>query len=142
MRTQEEIVVRILEKSENDFLGFETSEYYGFLDYAHAKPFLKHETPEEDWNRHSIYPSVGNLLVTMLGYMPFAWEKANDCRGISAIRSIDHYKAWLWLMDDGFLEQFNAIEYEHYGKEMLIAVCEKYEWNWKQWDNGIRSNRG
>lgn len=142
MKTQQEIVGRILERSENDVLGFETKEYYDFLDYAHAKPFLKPETTEGDWNRLSIYPSPGNLLVTMLEYMPFAWEKANDCRGISANRSIGHYEAWLWLMDDGFLEQFNTIEYEHYGKEKLIAICEKYGWEWKQWDDEIRTNRG
>ncbi len=143
MRTQEEIVARILERSDHDIFGFETSEYLDFIDYAHAKPFLKPEATESQWNNEVFKePTKENVLAKMLDYMPFAWKKANDCRGISADRSICHYRAWLWVLNDGFFETFNSIKYEHYGKEILIAICENHDWDWKRWDNGMRTNYG
>ncbi len=140
MRTQEEIFNRIKEREDSDPFGFEVGEYIDFLDFEHACSFLKPEVAEGQWNGIRKEPTTENILATMLKYMPFAWKKANNCRGISAERSIMHYEAWLWLLNDGFLEQLNEIEYEHYGKEKLIAICEKYGWDWKQWDDGVRTN--
>lgn len=142
MRTQDEIVNRINERTKEDILDFETGVYIPFLDFEHAKPFLLKGITNEQWVRIYIVNSKENILSEMLGYMPFAWEKANDCRGISANRSISHFEAWLWLMDDGFLDEFNAIEYEHYGKEKLKAICDKYGWDYKLWDNGVLTNCG
>jgi hypothetical protein len=142
MRTQEEIVNRINERKDEDILGFEVGIYIEFLDFDSAQPFLKPDTTKEQWSDVYKEPTTEYILAKMLGYMSFAWEKANDCRGISANRTIAHYDAWLWLLDDGFLEVINSIEYQHYGKEKLIAICEKYGWDWKQWDNGVRTNCG
>jgi hypothetical protein len=141
MRTQDEIFKRLKDREANNLLGFETSVYIQFLSFEYAKPLLKPETTQEIW--YKIYNKTASkevILSEMLEYMPFAWEKANDCRGISANRSIGHFEAWLWLMDDGFIDEFNAIEYEHYGKEKLKAICEKYGFDWKQWDNGVLTN--
>ena len=134
MRSQQDILNRIEERKEEDLLGFEVKEYLDFLTFENAKPFLKPETTKEQWDEVYHEPTAENILKVMLSYMPFAWEKANNCRGISANRSISHYDAWLWLMDDGGFEVFDKIEYEHYGKEKLIVLCEKYGWDWKQWD--------
>jgi len=76
--------------------------------------------------------------------MPFAWEKANGCRGISASRSLRHMVAWLWLDgQDEFLEKWNDLrDYEYYGKPQLIAICELYGIDWKKFDDGVRTNIG
>lgn len=137
MRTQEQIVQQIEIRKSDDFLGFETSEYLRFLDYEHAKPFLKEGVKPEEWEQ----PDENNtksILKIMLDYIPFAWDKAKGCRGISASRSISHYKAWIWMLDDGF--QIDEDSYCHYGKGLLRTICKQYGWNPNQWDDGIRVN--
>lgn len=136
-RTQEEILKRIEERKVDDFLAFEIGEYVDFLDFNHAQPFLKEGTKKEDWKY------LTDPIKKMREYMDFAWDKANGCRGISANRSISHMVAWLWLAgEDEFLKELEDIEYEHYGKEKLIAICNKYKIDWKKYDDGIRTNTG
>jgi hypothetical protein len=71
--------------------------------------------------------------------MPFAWEKANDCRGLSANRSIEHMTAWLWMLGDDLADKMDGL-YEYYGKPCLRAICEKYGCKWQQWDDGVWRN--
>jgi hypothetical protein len=46
----------------------------------------------------------------------------------------------MWLMGDEEYAAWRSIEtnvpYCHYGKERLIAVCERYGLDWRAWDNG------
>jgi hypothetical protein len=70
--------------------------------------------------------------------MDFAWEKANNCRGLSAMRTMTHYKAWLWLLgQDGFDDLEN---YSHYGKDNLVRICKFFDLDPKKWDDGRRVN--
>lgn len=141
MKTQNEILERLLEVKKDTCFTWEWEDYLKFLSFEIAKQFLKENVTQEEWDKEVFSNATKeNILAKMLDYMPFAFNKANNCRGISANRSIDHYESWLWLLDDDFLKEFNEIEYEHYGKEKLIAICEKYGWDWKEWDNRIRTN--
>ena len=71
----------------------------------------------------------------MFAYLPFAWDKANHCLGLSAARSMEHMSSWLWLLGhDRASEQ--VLEYDLYGKPWLRAVCEAFGWDWRQWDDG------
>ena len=73
--------------------------------------------------------------------MEFAWDKANNCRGISASRSIDHYSVWIWLLGDE--DKLSDIrDYEYYGKPQLVEICELYGWDHSKWDDGVRTNVG
>ncbi len=137
MRTQEQTVQQIEKRKSDDILGFETDEYLRFLDFEHAKPYLKEGTKSEQWGKPT-ENSTENILQIMLDYMSFAWEKAKGCRAISASRSISHYKAWIWMLDDDF--QFDENSYCHYGKNLLREICKQYGWNPNQWDDGIRIN--
>lgn len=139
MRTQEEIVKRISERKGGDLLGFEKNEYIYFLDYEHAKPFLKDGSKPENWRQEKREPAK-----IIKNYMSFAWDKANNCRGISASRSLRHMVAWLWLDgQDEFLKEWHNLEdYEYYGKPQLIAICGLYGIDWKQYDDGVRTNTG
>jgi len=138
MRTQEEIVTRIEERKEDDMLGFEWTEYLNYLDYEHVKQFLKPDTKKKDWTwgpRKS--PSPKSVMVD---YMPFAWEKANNFRGISAMRSLSHYTAWLWL--DGADELASSLgQYEFYGKPHLCTICKYLGLDADKWDDGVRANK-
>lgn len=136
MRTQEQITEQIEKRKEADILGFETVEYLRFLDYEHVKSYLKEGVKPEDWTPDE--NSKETILKIMLDYMPFAWKKAKNCRGISASRSISHFKAWIWMLNDGF--GFSDDDYCFYGKDLLRKICKQYGWDPKQWDDGIRVN--
>ena len=132
-RSQKEILQRIIERKENDFFGFEVQTYIPYLDFENAKQFLKDGVTEVDWKQNR------DPKQEMIGYMPFAWEKANGGRGISASRTISHYVAWLWL--DGNDNLASSIEdYEYYGKDELRSICEYLGLDPDEWDDGIRRN--
>jgi hypothetical protein len=128
-RTQDEIVARMLAKQDEDFLGAIAGDLVPHLDLEHARPFLKEGTTE--W-----HPEVGVPRQEILEYLPFAWGKANDCRGISAGRSIQHLESWTWL--DGKDLDFKA--YSHYGKGLLVMVSEEYGFDWRSEDDNQWSN--
>jgi len=136
MRTQEEIVARIESRKGNDFFGFEVDEYILFLDYTHAKPYLEDGVTENGWEQENHTP-----IEIIIDYMPFAWEKANNCRGMSANRSISHFIAWLWLDgDSGWLDKDYDNHYKYYGKPQLVKICEKYGIDWHKLDDDRWAN--
>lgn len=129
-RTQDEILVRIKTVEKDDFFGFQTGDLIEFLTYENAKPWLKEGATAEQW-KHLTDP-----VERLKDYMPFAWDKANDCRGLSAGRSLEHMKAWVWL--DGNIDLLTQIEedYEYYGKPHLVKICQAYGVDWKSLDSG------
>lgn len=128
MRTQEEILKRIEEVKNQDFFGTERNDLVDYLTYENAKQFLKEGVTKDEWNKDKKLNNE-NILKEMLDYMDFAWGKAIDERGLSASRSLSHYSAWIWLLDDGNFEEFNNQKennYAMYGKPVLKWICEKY----------------
>ena len=139
MRTQEEIVARIEQRKDKDPLGFELPYYLSRLGYEHAKPYLKPETTKEEWDE--VQEGFENIRQEMIDYMPFAWEKANNKRGISASRSIHHYIAWLWLEGEWPDDEIDALEnYSYYGKDELRKICEYLGLDPDKFDDSIREN--
>ena len=140
MRSAEEIIARLSDPSVQDraFFGTETSDLLSVLtkdeQVAYKQQLL-------DMGASLGYESQPrdreSLLKTMLGYMPFAWEKANSYRGLSALRSMSHYMAWTWLAGDDFGD---LSDYEFYGKDHLVKICNHYGWDSSQWDDNIRLN--
>jgi hypothetical protein len=139
MRTQEEIVRRIEDLKDSDFFGFQRSDLTDALDYEHAKSFLKEAVPENEWEQ-----SLSNdedVRTKMINYMEFAWDKANNCRGLSAGRSMSHYKAWTWLLGDEVFNQFDDLEdYQYYGKDNLVQLCVYLGLDSAKWDDNRRTN--
>jgi len=141
MRTQEEIVNKLhVVKDEDDLLGTITSDLLVYLDFEHAKSFLKPETTKEQWAEIQKPLNKDTLLKQMREYMSFAWDKANGCRGLSAGRTMSHYTAWTWLLGDENV--FGDLgDYEYYGKDNLVKLCKYYGWDdLLLLDDGIRSN--
>lgn len=144
IQPQENIVEKYRSALPTDFLGFECGEYFLYMDFTHAQEFMKEEArnadgAEADWNDHT--RSVDEALEKMKDYMPFAWGKAKNFRGISSDRSIRHYVAWSWLIgDEAFSTRIDNTNYEFYGKDILVMICEHYGWDHKQWDDGVRQN--
>lgn len=141
MKTQEEIVARIEELSASktqDFLGFQTSDLLEFLEFENAKPFLIDDATEEKWAEVQKPHTREAVIKEIKDYMPFAWGKANDCRGLSAARSLEHMKAWFWLLG----EEIDVDSHTHYGKPQLVAICERPEIDvdWRELDDGCWRN--
>lgn len=137
MRTDEEILERIelIEKDGGDSLGIQRSDLIFRLPFSEAKKYLKPEVTADEYQQ--LPRDRESLIAQMLDYMPFAWEKANNCRGISAYRNMDHYTSWIWLAGDDLGDLF---DYQHYGKEKLRMICAHYGFDADQWDDGVRTN--
>jgi len=135
MRTDEEILARIEERKARDFFGFEAIDLIARLPFSAAKHLLVEGAKEDEW---TVLPrDRESLLKEMLEYMDFAWEKANNERGISAGRSMHHYMAWTWLAGDDLGE---LTDYEYYGKDNLLKIAAHYGWDVSHLDDGTRTN--
>lgn len=139
-RTPVEIVDKIKwldADSLRDWMGTMRSDLVNYLPFEFAKQWLKDGTTEEQWNETRRAASSGlDPLNEAKQYMPFAWEKANNCRGLSASRSLDHMAAWLWLAGaDDFIIALKLEDYEYYGKEKLTAICAYLNLDATQWDD-------
>jgi len=131
MRTQEEIAERIREVIPQDWLGTQVGDLVGFLEFNNAKEFLNPEATEEEWK---VLPLADDSVKkTMAEYMNFAWEKCLGHRGVSAGRSLNHFQAWIWLLnDEKFLNELEETSYENYGAPKLRAICEHYGFSWPE----------
>ena len=138
----QEIEIRFKKREDSDMFGFEVGEYMPFVSrkFIEDNFGFKDNISKEDRNKYPNPLTKEGMLHKMLDYMPFAWEKANDCRGLSAMRSISHFVAWTWLAGDVELSIQLEKDYEFYGKPHLIEICEHYGWDYKKWDDGERTN--
>lgn len=138
MRSTEEIKAKMNEIKDWDFLGFAFSDLAGCLSFDDLLPFLKpdHGLVADEWEPNP--RDRESLIKTMKEYMPFAWDKANNKRGISSYRSLAHFTVWTWLAGDDLGDLFD--DGEAYGKESLIRICEHYGWDYTQWDDGVRTS--
>ena len=140
MRTQTEILARIKERSQHDPFGFEWHEYLGALTRESAEALkgsvIKPDADLGDWGQ--IYKTDDEVRAKCIEYMDFAWEKAKNGRGISASRSMSHYKAWLWLLGQDSFEDLD--NYQFYGKDHLVRICKFLDLDPAKWDDGVREN--
>ena len=121
MRTQAEILARVKElvgNKQSDLWGVEIMDLVEHLDYAEAKEFLTPETPEAEWQ--DLRASVKPVITQMIEYLPFARDKSHNERGLSVLRAMYHYRAWLWLLGSPLYE--NILEYNDYAKENLNKI--------------------
>ena len=118
MKSQDQIRERLLTQKKDEFnsLMWQASTYHP----------LQHYLPEYMKEGYEPTPlTQENLIADMAEYMPFAIEKAEDQRGLSATRSIWKFQQWLWALDDELLV-FKIGEYDDYGLKNLHEVADKY----------------
>lgn len=140
MRSQAEIIQRIQDAKKRDLLGFEWQEYFRAATKETAETFrgivFKADANLSDWEQE--FKTDKDIRDCCIKYMDFAWEKANGFRGISASRSMAHYRAWLWLLGEDDFE--DIMDYEYYGKEHLRRICRFLGLDPDKWDDGVRLN--
>lgn len=126
MRTQDEIVARYEAKKGEDFLGVIANDLIPYLDFERARPYLKDGAQESEWNPWEL--TEESVRTELINYLPFAREKAEGERGISAGRSIQHFASWLWLLGDDELLAFAEDDdnYAPYGMPVIERIAEKY----------------
>ena len=104
-----------------EFMQFEEVKERNLLKEDHIR---KIEQGEELWEP-AVY-NEKNIIQKIKDYLPFAWEKANDCRGISSTRSIIHFRNWFYMLGnkytDKLVKEMNEISY--YGKPWLYIISE------------------
>lgn len=134
MRTDDEILAKARQIQPRDFFGTKTSDLISCLPADQAREFLIPGADLSDW---TVFPrDTASICARIREYLPFAWEKANDCRGLSAARSLNHFWAWFWLMG----HDLPLDDYTHYGKPQLRAISEFVGFDWQAHDNGRWSN--
>lgn len=133
-KSAEEILAEIKRLEDSDLFGFSTGDLIQALPFEAAKPFLKEGVTADQWVQ-STDPEA-----EIRSYMSFAWDKANNCRGLSAGRSVNHMEAWLWLAGKDELSKRLEDVYEFYGKPCLVLVCKEYGIDWSKLDDGNWTN--
>jgi hypothetical protein len=127
VKTQDEIVdyIKKTTASGDNFFGFVTEAMIEFLDFDHAKEFLKPETDPAKWK---VRPLTEESVLGALGeYMEFAWGKVEDHRGISAERSVNKCTAWAWILrGEDIVAKIDAAPYPQYGAPKLAVICEAF----------------
>lgn len=118
LRSQEEILARI-ETKRGDTLGWAFEVLAEALTFENAKPFLKEEVSEADWEGLN---TVDAVVGRAKEYLDFAVRKASDHRGISAERSTVKLAEYAWLLGrDDVVTAMDAAGYAQYGAPKVKA---------------------
>jgi len=130
LRTQEELLK--YHKENNGLIYAMTDiDIICFMDFDIVKPFLKEGTTKNTWDNGRETYTLENVMKEMKDYLKFAFEKANGKRGLSAARSLQHYKNWFFLIgEDEMCKNINIGEY-NYGLSKLEEI--------KKWLEEIKS---
>lgn len=126
MRTQEEIIARF--NVSDDMMGTQKWDLIELMTYENAKQFLKKEFIESVEKGENKWEQKTETKTTILGYLSFAYDKAEGERGLSAARSMMHFKTWIWFDDEKFYNEIiSDIEnYTDYGIEVLNKIAAHY----------------
>ena len=125
-RTDSEILERIKARRSVDWLGVEVADLALYLSAEAVKTFLPEELYDASWKPLAKHREA--LLAQMLEYMQLAWQALHDCDGVAASRNMSHFSVWVWMLGDDLGELLN---YEGYGRPHLVAICERYDLDWK-----------
>lgn len=136
MKSAVEIKNKFNEGFAEDVFGFGTGDILYALSFEDAKEYLREdyvakESASEEWEANRL-KTDDDVKAKMLDYLSFAWDKAIDERGLSADRSIRHFAAWAWLIDDEFYKQIEDMyenNYGPYGIPILKFIGDKLGYN-------------
>ncbi|MCT1430595.1 hypothetical protein M3G50_07490 [Brachybacterium muris] len=131
-RTQDQIVARMEDVKPGDVFGFKADLLLGYLDFEHAKPFLKEEATADAWAE--AVADIKPPAQAGAEYVPFAVGKIRDERGISASRSVQKFAEWAWL--DGQDDLADQIDddrnYGWYGDQAVRLYTDHYGLTWPE----------
>lgn len=120
-RTPEEIVARITEVAPRDFFGAESTRLLRALPWEHAAPLLTDDARQSYEKGEQTWEVKTHPRQAILNYLPFAMNKADSHRGLSANRSIDHMRGLTWLL--GCYDKVEWDNFENYGAPVLKQIA-------------------
>lgn len=129
MKSVQEIKDKIKEGFPTDFFGFATGDLVYALPYEAAKDYLEEdfiakENAKEEYEKQATLTDEA-VIGKIIDYIPFAQEKIDCERGLSADRSCQHFITWFWLIDEAFskmLRNLYVYHYAPYGQPLLDEV--------------------
>lgn len=145
-RTQDEIAAQYRASRDRDFFGTEGSHLCEAMTFETAKALdiPRDDVTPEQWEAVRVLRTVEDVTKAIVDYLPFAWGKANDCRGLSANRSLEHMRGWLWLLGaagQAVMEHPDfGDNYMMYGKPALVRTSEFVGFDWRAVDNDRWTN--
>lgn len=119
-RTAEQILARIENQDQNDFLGFRYDVLVPTLPWEQARPFLTDTAVEADWQGDT--NTWQHLYNNTVQYVKFGLGKAEDHRGVSAYRTITKLNTWCWLLGDDTDAVYGA-PYPSYGVPGIMVAA-------------------
>lgn len=128
-RTPEEIAAHTRWHAENDFFPFAVADLVAYLPLEFAREFLSEEAIKKYDNGEEVWTVREDPVAEIKDYMSFAVDKVVYHRGLSAGRSVDHMRAWLWLAGEEELLAFanDDNHYKNYGAPILKAIADHYK---------------
>ena len=125
-RTQEEIMKRFNES--DDLFGTQKGDLISFMEFENAKPYLKDEYVADVESGKEKWEVSTDAKKEILDYLEFAYGKAENERGLSANRSMLHFKTWIWLDDPEFYDKIipEIDDYYDYGISVLDSISKHY----------------
>jgi hypothetical protein len=126
MRTQEEILARF-EKAD-DFYGTQQGDLLCYMEFDFAKRFLKEDYVKKVEAGEEVWEVSTDPKKDILEYLDFAYEASENERGLSALRSMLHFKTWIWLDDADFYNEVIDLIDNHteYGIPALDKISKHY----------------
>lgn len=123
-RTQDEILARFREVTDDDWLGFRREVLTDAMTVDTLRAALPNGDIEDTWTPEETEPAAR-------GYLGFAIEKILDHRGISASRSVDKLREYAWLLGrDDVVSAMDDAGYEQYGAPKVAAFAAGMGWEW------------
>lgn len=130
-RTQAEILARIDEAADDDWLGFRRDVLISALDHEHAIPFLKEGVTAEQWNADNEGGRFADVEQSARDYYTFALGKIRGHRGISASRSVEKLTEFAWLLcRDDVITAMEEADYTNYGAPKVKAFAAGFGLDW------------
>lgn len=122
IRSQDEIAARIAQVKDSDWLGTEVTDLMVQLPFDRARQWLSDDAAQTEFEEAAA--TERDVQKAAIDYLDFAIGKAVNHRGISAGRSVSHFRAWLWLiLPDEQFDLFENIEYPQYGAPKIRAAA-------------------
>jgi hypothetical protein len=130
-RENDEIVRYYNGIAEHDRFGVWGTELLLRLPLRMAIPYMTtdHGWNEDTWARQMFKKDHESVYNEIEDYFQFAWEIAIEHREMASLRSIHHFLAWSWLLNDSELSKFlsDPRNYPNFGCPMILGVAQQYD---------------
>ncbi len=125
MRKPEDIKKFMEKFSKEDFFGVIRQDCISCLPYEAASEYLSEEVTADAWDARYL-KNDEEVISEIIKYLPFAYNKAENERGLSAIRSLQHFLAWFYCLgNDEMVSTIHYMmnsDYAPYGMPVLQRI--------------------